>query len=342
MVDHGASEPRRQRVLVVGCGSMSRAWLRYLTSRDEIEVVGLVDIEPQAAAARAAEAGLEVPHFTELEAALAHSAPTVVCDVTIPEAHAGVAGAALRAGCHVASEKPMAHSVAAARATSALAAEAGLNYAIMQNRRYRPPIRAVRDIVASGELGEIGIVNADFYLGPHFGGFRDAMDSPLLLDMAIHTFDQARFITGSDPVAVYCHEFNPAWSWYAHGAAATAVFEMTGGLVFTYRGSWCSEALTTSWESQWRLLGGRGALGWDGEGQPQVELIGGGEVTTPAPYTGPEGHPGCLQEMFAAIAEGRPAETSYADNIQSLAMVFGAMESARRGERMVIAELLEP
>ena len=288
----------------------------------------------------AAEAGLKVPHFTELAPALEQTEPTVVCDVTIPEAHAGVAGAALRAGCHVASEKPMAHSLEAARATSALAAAAGLNYAVMQNRRYRPAIRAVRDIVASGALGDLGIVNADFYLGPHFGGFRDAMQSPLLLDMAIHTFDQARFITGSDPLAVYCHEFNPGWSWYAHGAAATAVFEMTGGLVFTYRGCWCSEARTTSWESAWRLVGGRGTLCWDGDGQPRTELIG-GAAAAPAPYTGPEGHAGCLQEMFAAIAAGRPAETSYGDNIKSLAMVFGAIESARRGARVEIAELLQ-
>ena len=40
------------------------------------------------------------------------------------------------------------------------------------------------------------------------------MESPLILDMAIHTFDQARFITGADPVSVYCHEFNPPGSWY--------------------------------------------------------------------------------------------------------------------------------
>ena len=340
MGNHDVSGAHGQRVLVVGCGGMSRTWLRYLVSRDDLEVVGLVDIEPEAAAARAAEAGLDVPHFTELEKALEQTEPTVVCDVTIPEAHAGVATAALRAGCHVACEKPMAHSMPAARATSALAAESGLNYAVMQNRRYRQPIRAVRDIVASGALGELGIVNADFYLGPHFGGFRDAMESPLLLDMAIHTFDQARFITGRDPLAVYCHEFNPGWSWYAHGAAATAVFEMTGGLVFTYRGCWCSEALTTSWESAWRLVGGRGTLCWDGDGQPRTELIGGGEAAAPTSYTGPEGHAGCLQEMFAAIAAGRPAETSHGDNIKSLAMVFGAIESARRGARVEIAELL--
>ena len=148
MGNHDVSGAHGQRVLVVGCGGMSRTWLRYLASRDELEVVGLVDVEPEAAAARAAEAGLEVPHFKDLERALEQTGPTVVCDVTIPEAHAGVATAALQAGCHVACEKPMAHSMEAARATGALAAETGLNYAVMQNRRYRPAIRAVRDILA--------------------------------------------------------------------------------------------------------------------------------------------------------------------------------------------------
>ena len=43
-------------------------------------------------------------------------------------------------------------------------------------------------------------------------------------------FDQARCMTGTDALAVTCHEFNSAWSWYRHGASASAIFEMTGGL----------------------------------------------------------------------------------------------------------------
>ena len=61
---------------------------------------------------------------------------------------------------------------------------------------------------------------ADFFIGAHFGGFRDEMAHVLLLDMAIHTFDQARKILGADPVSVYCHEFNPAGSWYAGASSA--------------------------------------------------------------------------------------------------------------------------
>ena len=130
-----SGEPRC-RVLVVGCGAMSRRWLQYLTARADLEVVGLVDVAAQAAAARAAEVGLEVPHFTAVEPAIAETAPAVVCDVTVPEAHASVAAAALQAGCHVLCEKPLAALMEEARATTALARSSGLTCAVMQNRRY--------------------------------------------------------------------------------------------------------------------------------------------------------------------------------------------------------------
>ena len=41
----------------------------------------------------------------------------------------------------------------------------------------------------------------------------------------------------------------PRGSWYAHGAAANAIFEFTDDVVFTYRGSWAAEGANTSWEA---------------------------------------------------------------------------------------------
>ena len=134
----------------------------------------------------------------------------------------------------------------------------------MQNRRYDLQIRRLREFLASDALGPVTTVNCDFYIGAHFGGFRDHMKHVLLLDMAIHTFDQARCLAQADPVAVYCHEWNPVSSWYDHDASAVVVFEMTGGLVYTYRGSWCSEGLNTTWESDWRIVGTKGSVSWDG------------------------------------------------------------------------------
>ena len=53
-------------------------------------------------------------------------------------------------------------------------------------------------------LGRLGLVACDVFKAPHFGGFRDEMAYPLLMDMAIHQFDLARDLIGSEPVSVSC------------------------------------------------------------------------------------------------------------------------------------------
>src|SRR5690606_26213183 len=116
--------------------------------------------------------------------------------------------------------------------------------------RYDANLVAFRRLLR--RLGRIGILTTQFFKAPRFGGFRDAMAHPLVLDMAIHSFDSARYLLGVDPVAVYCDEHNPAWSWYAGDAASTAIFEMADGSRYVYTGSWCSPGLETSWNAAWR------------------------------------------------------------------------------------------
>jgi predicted dehydrogenase len=226
-----------------------------------------------------------------------------------------------------------------------VAARSGKTYAVMQNRRYLPGIVRCRSLVESGAIGAFTAANADFYLGAHFGGFRDEMDHVLVLDMAIHTFDQARYLCGRDPVAVYCHEWNPAGSWYRHGACAHAVFEMTGGAVFSYRGSWCAEGCNTSWEADWRLCGSSGSLLWDGNAGLKGQRTAGdtgftrpqAEVTVPAEPSMPHtGHGGCIRDFLDCVRAGRKPQTSYDDNIKSLAMVHAAIESTVTRTRVEI------
>lgn len=52
------------------------------------------------------------------------------------------------------------------------------------------------------------------------------MDHALIIDTAIHTFDQAHFICGVDPVSVYCQEYNPLSFWYKRAASTIYIFEM--------------------------------------------------------------------------------------------------------------------
>lgn len=335
----------QHRIVVAGCGGMANVWVKDALQRRNAAIVGLVDIKPEFAQAMAERHGLSCGIYTDLQEAIEQTNASLVFDVTIPASHYKVVSTALRAGAHVFGEKPMAESMAEARELIALADETSRSYAVMQNRRYNANIRTLRELVQCGAIGRIGHTGADFFLGPHFGGFREAMESPLILDMAIHTFDQARFITGADPISVYCHEFNPPGSWYAGNASAICIFEMSDGSVFTYRGSWCAEGAPTSWEADWRITGEKGTAVWDGTHAPYAELVVEGDqagkfmrdctrVEAEFAWQGRSGHEGCFDEMFAALEAGRPAETDCLDNIKSMAMVLGAIDSARAGRKI--------
>lgn len=329
------------RIVFAGCGGIAQAWLEPLSKRSDVAVVGMVDLDPKRAAERAAAFAPHAATGTDLAAMIDQTRPDIVIDLTIPDAHAEVACLALGKGCHVLSEKPLASSMDGARRILAAAKAAGRTHAVMQNRRYMPGIRRFRQAVRDPALGRLAELHADFFIGAHFGGFRDAMRHVLLLDMAIHTMDQARYIGELTPVAVNALEWNPPGSWYAHDASALVCVECAGGTRFTYRGSWCSEGANTSWECAWRAVGSGGSVLWDGGDAIRSEIIDSGaqgfirphrQPEAPAPIEMPlQAHAGCIDDMLAAIREGRQPMTNGTDNIQSLAIVHAAITSAEHG-----------
>ncbi len=334
----------RLRAVLVGAGGMGRTWAKNLLGCEDVELIGWVDIRPEAAVEGAA--GLGLPDFfigSTLGEALDNHRPDFVVDVSIPEAHHDITLEALAAGLPVIGEKPMADSMARAREMVAASERAGKLYMVSQSRRYHAGLSTFRDLIAS-HLGPLGILNADFYLGPHFGGFREQMSNVLLLDMAIHTFDAARFLSGADPVSVYCEEYNPPWSWYEGASCANALFEMSNGLRFTYRGGWSAEGRHTSWESEWRAVGKAGTATWDGHGAPIADVVTAREgffsPTEQRARVVPEREhvaiAGSLRDFIHALRTGATPMGECHDNIKSLGMVFAAIESAATGRRTPI------
>jgi len=336
------------KAVLVGCGAMSQTWLGAAAQVEGLSVVGLADLDLTRVEGVVARHGLsDVARASSLDQLLERTQPDIVFDLVVPAARHAVVSTALAAGCHVLSEKPMAETLAQARDLIAKAEAANRCHAVVQNRRYLPSVRRIAAAVASGVLGEITSVHADFFLAPHFGGFREEMDHVLLMDMAIHAFDALRCMTGLPARNVYCQEWDPKNSWFRQGSSAMAIFELGNGATFTYRGSWCAAGLQTSWECAWRLVGTRGTLTWDGHDQLRAEattaqragLFDGVvpillEQIAPAGRIG--GHLGVLQDFVAAVGGGSEPETRGTDNIQSLAMSLGAIESARAGRRIDI------
>ncbi len=335
-----------RRCVVVGAGGIFRAWSGPL-DEEPVEVAAIVDLDIERARARVEAHAPDAEASDDLPAALKAHEPDFVVDLTVPDAHCEVTITALEHGCHVIGEKPMAANMDQARRMVRAAEAAGKIYAVSQNRRWNPLHDRLQRTVAAGEVGPLTTANCDFYLGAHFGGFRAEMPSPLILDMAIHHFDLVRFFTGKDATAVYAHEFNPAGSWYNGDVAASCIFEMTDGVVFTYRGSWCAEGCETSWNGDWRLIGRQGTLIYERDGEPHGQVVAGDEgfrrplrdAEIADPQIDRQGQGGALREFLAALDGGPTPQTECHDNIKSLAMVHAAMESARKGERVEVTTL---
>ncbi|MFC4243641.1 Gfo/Idh/MocA family protein [Gryllotalpicola reticulitermitis] len=334
---------RPLRVVLVGAGSMGRHWLDMLVGTPAAEVVGLVDLDLDLARAAATERGLSIAVGDSLTAVAADVGAQAVIDVTVPPAHHAVNSEALRAGLPVLCEKPIAPTVAEALSLVAAEELSGQLLMTSQSRRYYPALAEFKAVTSA--LGDIGIVTTEFFKAPHFGGFRDEMDHPLLVDMAIHAFDVSRYLLDADPVTVDCHTFNPSWSWYRGDAAATATFTFDGGTRYTFTGSWCSPGLETSWNGHWRVSGAGGSSTWDGEGRPEVEYL---DAPTRAEVPAPIGQAsvrseiaGAFDEFVDALRTGRTPSGDVHSNIFSLAMVEGAVRSAETGATVTLAAVLE-
>ena len=337
----------KERVLVVGAGGISNAWFPPIVA-EQLEVVGVVDLNPDAARKQVEKYALpNAAIYSDLDAALREAKADFALDLTIPDAHFEVTTKCLEAGLHVMGEKPMAATLEQARQMIATSERTGRMFMTSQSRRWDKKHASIAATLRSGRLGRITGLYCDFFIGAHFGGFREQMESVLILDMAIHHFDLARMFVGGDASDVWCEEFNPPGSWYSHDAAADAVFTMGDGIRFNYRGSWAAEGAHTSWNGDWRIVGTEGTLLYAGDADPHGSVV---DQAAPAGFHRPllplsiervemeaSGMHGALREMLRFLRTGERPQTECHDNIRSLAMVHAAMESSRSGTRVRVS-----
>jgi predicted dehydrogenase len=336
-----------ERVIVVGAGGISGAWFPPI-KKEQLQVAAVVDLRKEAAERRIAEFELAgAVAYDDLDKALAKAKADFVVDLTIPDAHCNVTCKALKAGFHVIGEKPMAATMDQARQMVKTSEETRKLYMVSQSRRWNGLHTAIASHIEQGSIGTLTTLNCDFYIGAHFGGFRDEMASPLILDMAIHHFDMARMFCKQNPVSVYAEEFNPHGSWYKGDVAANVLFELTGGVRFAYRGSWCAEGCPTGWDGDWRAIGDRGTIVYSDSKTLRGQRVAGNEgfnrplepIAIEADPLEATGMHGALREMLRFLRTGQRPQTECHDNIHSLAMVIAAIESSKRGSRVKLSEI---
>jgi predicted dehydrogenase len=141
---------QRVGIGIIGCGTISGAYLKAACDFPILDVKAIADINPAAAEGRAAEFGLEAASVSEL---LADPAIEIVVNLTVPKAHVEVGLAALAAGKHVHSEKPIGITAAEARRLIDSAREKGLRLGCAPDTFLGGAHQTCRKLVDEGRIG---------------------------------------------------------------------------------------------------------------------------------------------------------------------------------------------
>ncbi|HWV24085.1 MAG TPA: Gfo/Idh/MocA family oxidoreductase [Thermomicrobiales bacterium] len=137
---------------VIGAGFISGIYLTNLTTRwEHVRVVGIADLVPERAQARAAEFGIAALTIAEL---LAHPGIDIVLNLTIPAAHADVCEQVIAAGKSVYTEKPLALSRDQGRHVLDAAHERGLQVGCAPDTFLGAGLQTVRRLLDEGIVGE--------------------------------------------------------------------------------------------------------------------------------------------------------------------------------------------
>ena len=152
------------RVGVIGCGFVFDLYMATWSSHPDVELAGVWDIDPARCKTVAEFYGVQV---YDSEAALL-SDPTIdtVANFTPLAGHVPVTTAALNAGKHVYCEKPLAPSLAEARALFELADQKGLRLSVAPSNALSSTIRTLKGAVDGGLIGDPKLVYAEFDDGP--------------------------------------------------------------------------------------------------------------------------------------------------------------------------------
>jgi len=316
-------------VAIVGCGAIAHRWVRVLAADQRVTITALVDPAPaNVLRLRTTHHLTGQPARSTVEESMARDDVDVVVNLTPPDAHYAVSRAALSAGRHVLSEKPLAVDLGDAVELVRLADAAGVVLAVMRNRGADQGFASFAATAAGhGPLA----VTAEVLVELRDPGFRTGQTLPATSDLAVHALDQVQVLISAAPQQVHCVEVAMPFLG-GHCALASIVVTFADGSIFAYRGGFAGPGLATSANGLWRVDGAGMSASWDGGASPSGRRVDGAAVAAVPSYQA------CITAMLDAVQTGA-ALTSPTVTLRSIAMLDAALTSAATGRRVTVASV---
>ena len=347
------------RMIQIGLGLMGRNWCEVaLPPNIEdglIEVVAAVDINPATLPLAHESLGLRPSQcYSNLEEALGEN-PADFCTIVVPPAHhEEVVDAALAHDLHILSEKPIADTLAASVRIADKVERAGVKMGVTMSHRFDQDKTSLRQELRSGRYGALDYLvchlTCDLRQRGSWGAFRHEIPHPLMIEGAVHQLDILADLAGAKCDTLYAQSWNPPWGEYAGDSQALVTMQFENGSRAMFEGAcanavglkyWEQETIRAECELGTLVLNGRRLerFPYDPSTQRIAKFEGEGEPLPLLP--GRKWKNTWLIEQFVDWLDGgEKMETNIEDNLQSVALIFAAIESSRSGQPVKVQELL--
>lgn len=338
-LDYRPPQPRTYspQIALIGAGGIAASHLdAYRTARWNVTAIGSRTLA--SAEARRDEFFPDARATDDAGSILSDPDIEVVDIAPHPAARIPLVEAALRAGKHVLSQKPFVEDLATGERLVALAEANGVKLAVNQNGRWAPHLSWMRQAVRQGLVGDVTSVNVEIHWDHNWtrGTSYEDLTELILLDFGIHWCD---FLVSLGP----CVQTVQATRAFARGQDVKR--PLMGQLLVTFDGGQASMVFDGAARFGPRdtttIIGTAGALQSKGPNlsEQTVTLINEAGRAVPTLEGGwfNDGFRGTMGELLCAIEEGREPVNGARENLTSLRLCFGSIESADTGRPVDVA-----
>jgi predicted dehydrogenase len=299
--------------------------------RDRVVIPAVCDARPEVLEHAAERYGLAT--HTELSRMLDETVLDALVIATTPASHSVLVSEAASHHVHVFCEKPLALTREEGRLAAREVAESGISFQIGFQRRYDRAYRDAYQKIREGAIGELITFTAvarDAWQ-PDLEYARPEVSGGLLLDMAAHDFDLARWLMGSEVERVFTEGNNilyPELSTVGDIDNAVVNLQFSSGAVGNVE---ASRTGTYGYDIRTEIVGTRGAL-YIGAIEDGALMLAAREGYRRRPISGFEerfldSYKLELQEFVECLSNGRAPEPGVDDGLRSLEISIAARES---------------
>lgn len=336
------NEPAVKRFVLLGAGFWARAQLAAWGEQPGAVCVGVVDTDMGKAQALAATVGAQA--YTDAAAALDDLRPDFADIVTPNETHVQMARLCLSRHLAAICQKPLAPTFADAETLVRDFAAASVPLLVHENWRWQAPLRAASNVLRTAQIGQIHRARIAFVCSfPVFDNQPALAELPrfIIADIGSHLLDVARFLFGeARSVYALTKRVNPriAGEDVATVAMTMGMDDAAVIVEMSYASPTEREAFP---QTTIFVEGDHGSLEITPGYERRVTDVYGTVVSTHAPPVYPWADPqyalvqssmvDCLADLLAHLRGERRAETTGADNAETLRLVDAAYRSASTG-----------